>query len=235
MSTRAANGERQRGWRDEAGRAETTVGRRGRGRAGEAATAGAAEDGDIWNGVDQSLHVVWPPLHKCAASRTMTETGRVGRRTREDRGEARATCVVLKDHAQPYAFPPVRPTLFPHHALPTRPRPVAITSRAGGAHLTCHPGLTPPRPHIIHSRGPREVWGSNSHTHTNNQIDNAPLKVSIALSPTFELVWKLAADPGSRPGSKSRCPRNAMLPSDTAAVTAVEDAEADAAAVALAV
>ena len=111
-----------------------------------------------------------------------------------------------------------------------------LTGRAGGAHSPRRPGLTPPRPHAIHSRGPRGARGS--HTSSSNQIGNAPLNVSVALSPTFELVWKLAADPGSRPGSKSHCPRNAMSPSGTAAVTAVEDADADAAlaaAVALAV
>ena len=77
--------------------------------------------------------------------------------------------------------------------------------------------------------------GAHSHTYTSDQIGNAPSKVSVALSPTFEFMWKLAADRGSRPGSKSHCPQNAMSPSGTAAVTAVEDAAAAAAAFALTV
>ncbi len=58
---------------------------------------------------------------------------------------------------------------------------------------------------------------------TRSQLDqrHAPLNCSVALSPTFVLVWKLALEPGSRVGSKSHCPRNATALSGTGAVLAV--------------
>ena len=150
---------------------------------GEATAAGAAKDGDIWNSVDQSLHVVWPPLYKCAASHTMTETGRAGRRTpREDRGEAGVTCVILEDHAQPHAFPPVRPTLFSHHALPRSPQIRRYHRPRRRRALATQPGVNPILPtHHSLVRVSRGV--GLTVTHTSYQIGNAPLKVSVALYP----------------------------------------------------
>ena len=51
----------------------------------------------------------------------------------------------------------------------------------------------------------------------------APLKFTVALSPTFVLVWNVALDPGRIVGSKSHWPRNATSLSATGSVIAVAE------------
>ena len=52
------------------------------------------------------------------------------------------------------------------------------------------------------------------------------MKFTVALSPTFVLVWNVALVPGSSPDSKLHWPRNATSSSGTGAVLAVVEGAA---------
>ena len=56
---------------------------------------------------------------------------------------------------------------------------------------------------------------------------HAPLNESVALSPTFVLVWNEAVRPGSKSGVKSHCPRYAIASSGTGSVRAVAELVGD--------
>ena len=136
VSARAANGEQQGGRRDEAGQAETTVGRSS---ACRLAATPQVRGLSHYNGNGKSRE-----------NNTAGRPQRGARHLRRPRGPHPAQ-----------RLPPVRPTLFPHHALPRSLQTRRHHWRRRRGVLATQPGVYPPSP----TRGPRGARGSHSHTH----------------------------------------------------------------------